>query len=1158
MPFAHTISRRAAFTLLFTLSLIPWSILGGARIAGAKESASPVPQAKPPAQAQEKLVPLPGHVLKILARAKEVVPAANVEAQSMVVTLVLHHTDEEAFKQLAEDVNNPSSPSYRHFLSQQQIAERFGPSQQAYDAVRNYLTGRSLTLVQGSANRLTLSVKGTRAQIESAFHVHIHDYQLGPRTFRANIDEPSLPESIAGFVQSVAGLSTIERPRPLFQEPDPNPMALSTAYDFSGVLLSDGQTVATGAGQTVGLIEFSGFQVSDVQNWLTLEGLNTTLATSQVTAVSVGTGPDPLAPQSEALLDIDTVLGAAPGAAIRVYEAPASDNADWPSWVAILSQMTNDPQTPTIISSSAFVGCEQDMEANSQQAGIIGIDAALMTAEMAGISVLTGSGDTQGNCTGEDGTTRTDVLVPADSPHVTAVGGTILSVSAGNMYGSETYWADTSGNGGGFGLSNFFAMPPWQAAFAPAGTTGRSVPDLSASAAPGIFLCEQIILGGTGGCPLTSSQLPPEGRDFGTSLSTPLWAAGIARINQACGPSGLVAEWASIGLQPGLQAFHPVSGMQGPNNDFSHLGFGSFDLGKLAAIRCVTGYLFSPIPVATEGTLVSSSPATVTLTAQNNISGTAVPVPNAPAYMQFTPTAGGGSVDLPMYNTLQTANTKGQIVFHYTAPQAAPPGGGADDISVSNSFGQYPFTSALIVPYVSASDTYTFPTLAYLCFLNSSGCSAQQSIFAGTAAEAASLGGTVPVTLQAQDANNNPAAGIAISLTFTPAPQLTGGSITAASPPGSANSMTTLTAGSAPFVTDKNGNVQITMAVPQGNSGLETITASATVPEGLYSIPLTAFDSFLVFVPGVPVLTASETRCGSSEVQAIVYGSNGKPMPNVTVLFVASGGTFFGAPSNSPNQIIGTTDAQGIVGVVVNAGSTSSTPNTVQVTASVQSPPGMTNSITVNVSASAARICNLQSEVLGHIDIGNLLAANITLLSHFHGPVPSCNLPGCPDPSPVLVWDYRDAVDPWLQAVKLTVEVEATSQVSELTGGIQFEVLSKSESTSLLRLRHSAQLSTVLPANAHQLKFSGAVARVVATSRAGAILGEDMIHAGRAVTQITLPLGPSAGSAQSSLKVVRLDPETNVWTDAGIRITHVDAHAVTAIVPVAGTYATIF
>jgi subtilase family serine protease len=68
------------------------------------------------------------------------------------------------------------------------------------------------------------------------------------------------------------------------------------------------------------------------------------------------------------------------------------------------------------------------------------------------------------------------VEYPAASQYVTAVGGTKLSVGAGNVRSSETVW-----NGAGSGCSAYEAKPSWQT---DSGCGGRTVADVSADADP--------------------------------------------------------------------------------------------------------------------------------------------------------------------------------------------------------------------------------------------------------------------------------------------------------------------------------------------------------------------------------------------------------------------------------------------------------------------------------------------------------------------------------------------------------------------------------------------------------------------------------------------------------------------------------------------------
>src|SRR5271170_7834245 len=128
-------------------------------------------------------VELPGHVVPALVGLQPVPSPEGAAAQTMVVTVILRRTDEQGFATFADAVNDPHSSLFRQFVSQAELTGRFGPSQAAYNAVRSYLLRSGLEISQESANRLTLTAKGSRAQVESAFRLHINDYRMGDRTF---------------------------------------------------------------------------------------------------------------------------------------------------------------------------------------------------------------------------------------------------------------------------------------------------------------------------------------------------------------------------------------------------------------------------------------------------------------------------------------------------------------------------------------------------------------------------------------------------------------------------------------------------------------------------------------------------------------------------------------------------------------------------------------------------------------------------------------------------------------------------------------------------------------------------------------------------------------------------------------------------------------
>ena len=512
------------------------------------------------AAASPLIVTLPSDVSPQLARASALAVPAGWSAQPMQATVVLHRTDPAGFFGYLRGVMDPRSPEYRHFLTPAQQAAAFGPSASAYDAVLADLEGYGLTLAQGSANRLTLTVAGSRAQVEAAFHVSVDPYEFAGRQVYANAGAPAVDAAIRPFVADVTGLSDLTLPKASIQKAPAaaqilTPMQIAQAYGF-GALRS------TGAGQTIGLVEFDSFHPTDVTDWLAYEGLPATLA-NNVTVIPIGAGagaPTGDTGEGEVLLDIDTVLGAAPGAHVDVFEAPQAA-----SFAQVFQTMLADGVT---VISNSWYSCEADTRLASAQA----INSVLASAAAAGVSVFSSAGDSGPVC--NDGTADSvGVAVPADSPYATAVGGTTLSVDGSGNYAGETWWGQScpvgalSCGSGGYGTSQFFSIPSWQQPFEPS-QTQRSVPDVSADASPntGIAICQADNSVGEGCGQVVG----------GTSLATPIWAAAMALLNQRYG--------AGTNLNAALYAragtgFHTPASM---GSDFSHVGLGSPDLATLS------------------------------------------------------------------------------------------------------------------------------------------------------------------------------------------------------------------------------------------------------------------------------------------------------------------------------------------------------------------------------------------------------------------------------------------------------------------------------------------------------------------------------------------------------------------------------------------------
>ena len=552
----------------------------------------------------------------------------------LTLTIVLNRDDQIGFEKSLQAIQNPSLPAYRHYLSPREQAERFGPSASSYNTVSGWLQGQGFTVIEGSANRLTLTVSGTRHQAEHAFQIHLDDYKLGDRIFYANDREPTLPDRIASHVQAVIGLSNRAKPEAVIAEELPLGGCLYAAdvkavndprYDHCAedpfndcrrifrklraiylreCLLSSGLFPNRGGNGPPG--GGSGSNSSSLLTSSRLPSLTEQAATVPWLGVD-GTG------QKIGLLEFDTFnlqdmsnyfdLVGLPSTEInRLSQVHVNGGAtvgpeEAEVLMDIVAVMTNARGAQVVVYDAPFTGIRTSFqtlfnkmisdgvtvisnswvycEDQTTLADVQSIDSVLASAAAAGITVLNSTGDFGSTCV--DGSSNT-VSVPADSPNATAVGGTSLTVGPASTYLSELFWngqGQTLPSGpGGFGVSRFFTRPAYQNGF----TTSpmRSIPDVSVNADPskGIEICQA----DAGGCP-TGAQYA------GTSLAAPLWAAFVAILNQAQGQN-LGALNSLLYPLGNTNSFHSAASM---GSDFAHVGLGSPNLNLIhRALKGIT------------------------------------------------------------------------------------------------------------------------------------------------------------------------------------------------------------------------------------------------------------------------------------------------------------------------------------------------------------------------------------------------------------------------------------------------------------------------------------------------------------------------------------------------------------------------------------------
>ena len=538
-------------------------------------------------QAQQSPQILHSHVRPAVSSGQAARVGSLPATQKMQLSIVLPLRNQAGLTALISQIYDPSSPNYRHFLSVDQFTKQFGPSAEDYQAVVNFAQANGFIVTNAPANRLIVPISGTVEQVENAFNVRMNNYQHPSenRTFFSPDREPSLNLSVP--VAHIAGLNNFSIPHPMVTKASASQGSVSAAVVGSGpgnsYLASDmraayygstvptGTTALTGNGQTVGLVEFDGYSISDVtssfdgaassstngSNYLltytpSVGGTTYNIPINNVLSDGATGAPCQFLPDgcddTEEALDIVQAIGMAPGLSqVRVYIG--NSDADILNAIAVenLAQQlsiswTWEPDDPT---TDDFIF--QEMAAQGQ-------------------SVFAASGDSGAF------DPMVDNFYPAEDAWVTAVGGTELVTNGpGGAWSSETAWNQSGG-----GISpDGIPIPIWQAGVANAAndgsTTLRNVPDVAAEANFDNYAC------GNGSCETDLA---------GTSFAAPRWAGFTALVNQQAAAAGSP----TVGfINPAIYAIGEGSSY---HLNFNDITSGNNNVGAIGVVSysAVTGY----------------------------------------------------------------------------------------------------------------------------------------------------------------------------------------------------------------------------------------------------------------------------------------------------------------------------------------------------------------------------------------------------------------------------------------------------------------------------------------------------------------------------------------------------------------------------------------
>jgi pseudomonalisin len=96
----------------------------------------------------------------------------------VMVSLTKTAAQQADLEKLLEEQHDRSSPNYRHWLTPEQYANRFGATVNDTHQVASWLRSRGLAVERVARGRSWVTFSGSAGQIERAFHTEIHQYLI--------------------------------------------------------------------------------------------------------------------------------------------------------------------------------------------------------------------------------------------------------------------------------------------------------------------------------------------------------------------------------------------------------------------------------------------------------------------------------------------------------------------------------------------------------------------------------------------------------------------------------------------------------------------------------------------------------------------------------------------------------------------------------------------------------------------------------------------------------------------------------------------------------------------------------------------------------------------------------------------------------------------
>jgi subtilase family serine protease len=380
----------------------------------------------------------------------------DLRLEHMYLLLNRSSEQEQATEELVNQLHNPKSALYHQWLTSEEVAKRFGPSQEDVNIVTTWLDSHGFTVHTVYWANGVIDFSGPASAIREAFHTEIYNLFVKGKHHIANSRDPSIPAALAPAVRGIVSMNDF-RPHPTYR-PKAN---FNTSGGYQALVPGDLETIynmnpiyargVSGQGQTIVVVEDTDLYTTD--NWVafrkafglakkfpqgTLKQIHPQPSNNRANGGAC-TDPGVNGNDGEAALDVEWATAAAPSAAIEMASC-ANTNTNFGGFIAIQNLLTGHSRPPAIISISysapeSYLGSTLNAYINQ----------LYQLAVLEGVSIFVASGD-GGADESDTGTAAAlsgiNVSGFASTPNNVAVGGTDFSDF---FFGTtSSYWSATN------------------------------------------------------------------------------------------------------------------------------------------------------------------------------------------------------------------------------------------------------------------------------------------------------------------------------------------------------------------------------------------------------------------------------------------------------------------------------------------------------------------------------------------------------------------------------------------------------------------------------------------------------------------------------------------------------------------------------------------